>query len=43
MGDGLAGEDMGHAVLHADRAPKSDTGAAQILLHLMAERLVTDP
>lgn len=43
MGDGLAGEDMGHAVLHADQAPKSDKGAAQILLHLMAEQLVMDP
>ena len=43
MGDGLAGEDMGHAVLHADQAPKSDKGAAQILLHLMAARLVMDP
>ena len=43
MGDGLAGEDMGPAVLHADQAPKSDKGAAQILLHLMAERLVMDP
>ena len=43
MGDGLAGEDMGHAVLHADQASKSDKGAAQILLHLMAEQLVMDP
>ena len=43
MGDGLAGEVMGPVVLHADQAPKSDKGAAQILLHLMAERLVMDP
>ena len=43
MGDGLAGEVMGPVVLHADQAPKSDKGAAQILLHLMAARLVMDP
>ena len=43
MGDGLAGEDMDHAVLHADQVPKPDKGVAQTLLRLMVELLVMDP
>ena len=43
MGDGLAGEDMDHAVLHADQAPKPDKGVARTLLRPMVELLAMVP